>query len=137
MSRDVATVRVTVDGRKITVEPYDLSMVGRGRNAPIEWVMTNGGGTSASKGIFSALWRHLRRCLRRCLRREPTWVFPPNGIVIQGNDGQFTQLRPDEKGSKFTCVDQNTDGKTYKYDVNVTNGKDTLTLDPTIRNGTP
>jgi hypothetical protein len=98
-------VTVSVAGNVVSVDTDKLHMAGKGGNAPIEWEMTTAG-----------------------------WTFPSNGIVIEGNDGQFTELQPHDQGRKFKCVDKNDDGRTYKYDVNVTDGKVTLTLDPTIEN---
>ena len=99
-------VMVSVSGNVVSVDVSNLRMAGKGHNAPIEWEMATSG-----------------------------WSFPSNGIVIKGNDGQFTQLQTYDQGRKFKCNDKNDDGKTYKYDVNVTNGQTTLTLDPTIENG--
>ena len=60
------------------------------------------------------------------------WTFAENGILIHGNDGQFTG--PSNKGSIFSWEDANTNTQSYKYDVTVTDGTQTKVLDPTIDN---
>ncbi|HEY0856130.1 MAG TPA: hypothetical protein VGE16_03690 [Albitalea sp.] len=101
----MSRVEVSIVNGYVTVDRETLSMVGKGRNAPIQWNLTT-----------------------------PGWTFPSNGIEIEGNDGEFTQLRPTDEGTKFKCMDRNTGGKAYKYNINVTNGKTTLSLDPIIQN---
>jgi len=101
----MSKVEVSVVNGAIQVDRENLSMVGKGRNKPIHWNLTT-----------------------------PGWYFPVDGIVINNNEGEFTELSPGDEGRKFKCVDRNNDGKTYKYDINVTNGKIRLTLDPTIQN---
>jgi hypothetical protein len=101
----MSKVEVSVVNGKVIVDKEKLSMVGKGSNAPIQWQLNTSG-----------------------------WTFPSNGIVIHGNDGEFTDLATADGGRKFKCVDKNKDGKKYKYDINVTDGKGTLTLDPIIEN---
>jgi hypothetical protein len=62
----------------------------------------------------------------------PGWKFTPDGIVISGNTGQFHQ--PEHHGALFKLKDKNSDGRTYKYAINVTDGNRTLVLDPSIVN---
>lgn len=99
-------VNVSVVNNQISVDPATLSMVGRGPNAQIQWNITT-----------------------------PGWTFPSNGIVIDNNNGEFTQLRPIAGGSKFLAVDANSNSILYKYIINLTNGQDQLSLDPYIQNG--
>lgn len=101
----MSKVEVSIVNGNVTVDRETLSMVGKGRNAPIQWELVT-----------------------------PGWTFPDNGIEIEGNDGEFTQLRATDEGRKFKCMDRNSGGKAYKYNVNVSNGKTTLTLDPIIQN---
>jgi hypothetical protein len=102
----MSKVDVSVVNGAITVVPDILPMGGQGHNATIEWKL-----------------------------HTPGWTFPSDGIVIDGNDGQFKHLRPIDKGLKFQCTDANNDAKPYKYNVKVTDGKTTLELDPIIQNG--
>lgn len=99
-------VNVSVVNNQISVDPPTLPMSGRGPNVQIQWNLTT-----------------------------PGWTFPSNGIVIDNNDGQFTQLRPTAGGTKFLAVDANNNSTLYKYMVNLTNGQDQLSLDPYIQNG--
>ena len=101
----MSKVEVSVIDGKVTVDRENLSMVGKGRNARIHWKLTT-----------------------------PGWSFPADGIVIDDNEGEFTKLEPAEQGKKFWCVDRNSDGKAYKYTINVSDGKTRLTLDPVIQN---
>ena len=60
------------------------------------------------------------------------WDFTANGIVIEDNQGQFSE--PEKKNKFFKWKDKNDDKKKYKYTVNVTDGKETISLDPWIWN---
>ena len=102
----MAKVDVSVVQGVVKVEPDTLPMGGQGHNATIEWKLNT-----------------------------PGWTFPSDGIVIEGNDGQFKHLRPIDHGLKFQCTDTNNDSKSYKYTVKVTNGTSTLEKDPIIQNG--
>ena len=99
-------VNVTVSGGQVSVDTPTLNLRGKGHVITIHWVMGTDG-----------------------LR------FTDTGIVIPENTGQFTgnQLQPN--GQLYIWIDQNDDGRTYKYTVNVTNGTSTLSLDPIIVNG--
>jgi hypothetical protein len=102
----MSEVNVSVVNNNIVVDPPTLNMAGRGPNAQIQWNLTT-----------------------------PGWTFPSNGIVIDNNNGEFTQLRPIAGGSKFLGVDANNNATLYKYMINVTNGQEQLSLDPYIQNG--
>ena len=99
----MSQVLVSVVNNEVVVNLSRLSMLGKGIDALIQWDLVT-----------------------------PGWTFPDNGIVIDDNLGEFTRLHVVDEGRKFWCFDRNSDGKTYKYSVNVTNGQTTLTLDPTI-----
>lgn len=101
----MAKVEVSVVDGRVVVDKENLK-VGVQRDVHIQWMLKTSG-----------------------------WTFPANGIVIHGNDGEFIDLAPTDNGRKFTGVDRNTNAKSYKYDINVSNGTTTLALDPTIENG--
>jgi len=62
----------------------------------------------------------------------PQWEFTANGIEIPTNTGQFDQ--PERQGQNFKWKDKNSDGRTYKYTINVFDGTTGLTEDPFIVN---
>ena len=98
-------VAVTVTNNAITVDPDSLYM-GKANNQPIEWTI-----------------------------QTDNWTFPANGIVIKDPKDQFYdggKVTGNDK--KYKWNDKNTDGNTYPYTVNLTNGASTLSLDPTIIN---
>jgi hypothetical protein len=64
---------------------------------------------------------------------EP-WVFTDDGVVIKSPDDQFSGKAKEDGGKTFHWSDKNGNNKEYPYTVNLTNGAQTLTLDPTIVN---
>lgn len=99
-------VNVSIVNNQIVPEPATLNMAGAGSDAVIQWNLTTAG-----------------------------WTFPADGIVIDNNNGEFTQLRPIAGGAKFLGVDANNNSTLYKYTINVTNGQQRLSEDPYIQNG--
>ena len=97
-------VNVSVVNNQVVADPPTIS-AGGGQNVTIQWNLTT-----------------------------PGWTFPDDGIVIENNNGEFTQLRPIAGGTKFIAVDANNNGVRYKYDINVTNGQARLSVDPYIQN---
>lgn len=93
-----------VDG-KISVFPDPLPVVDR--NVVIEWqILTDG------------------------------WTFPTweNGIVLTVPHRDFSNGTSDGTGKVFTIRNVNSERRTHKYTVNVTNGDKTVSLDPEINN---
>lgn len=100
----MSQIEVTVEGGVVRVDVEHLKM-GKQKQATIKWKLKTAG----------------------C-------IFPSDGIVIEGNDGQFSNFQVSDAGTTFSCVDANTNNKEYKYDVKVKQGDATLILDPTITN---
>ncbi|HEX6706981.1 MAG TPA: hypothetical protein VF169_19640 [Albitalea sp.] len=101
-------IDVTVADGKVSVNIDKLKM-GKQKQAKIEWQLKTDG-----------------------------YTFPSDGIVIPGNDGQFSDFRVNGSGRTFSCVDANTNSKDYKYDVKVIDRNGTpYELDPTIQNEGP
>ena len=98
-----------VDGR-IQV-PADIDLKGQPKNIVLRWSMAEG---------------------------TTDWVFADNGIAIEAASEQFSDARRVANGRAFQWMDKNSDGRRYKYDVNLVaadgSGR-TLSLDPTITNG--
>jgi len=65
---------------------------------------------------------------------DDTWAFAANGIVIHDPSNDFQQAKPSGPGKKLAFGTKGKTGKTYKYDVNLTKGGVTCTLDPSIMN---
>ena len=63
---------------------------------------------------------------------SPPWEFAKNGIVINLGGGEFDPPSFDPK--KIKIKNRNTKAGTYKYDINLVNGKLTCNIDPTIVN---
>jgi hypothetical protein len=66
--------------------------------------------------------------------QTPGWTFPQNGISIADGDGEFHDPVMAEQGKRFIVWDNNSSPGQFKYTVNVTNGRQTLSLDPYIIN---
>jgi hypothetical protein len=99
-------ITVTVNNGQVSVSPDPVSIGrGEGRNVQLRWRI----GT-------------------------PGWSFPANGIVIKNNNGEFSNDAVADQGTGFFMDDHNDRIGSYPYTVNVTNGQQTLTLDPTIIN---
>lgn len=98
-------VEVTISNNAIAVNRDPIRM-GKLKNQVIEWTIKTAG-----------------------------WTFPDNGIVIDSDtDGQFSESGPIANGRKYKLHNKNSNGKRYKYTVNVTRGGSALSLDPMIMN---
>jgi len=65
------------------------------------------------------------------------WKFDDHGIDIVEITNQFRDAQRINHGKAYAWRDKNSDGKQYKYDVNLVSldGKVKLKLDPLINNG--
>lgn len=63
----------------------------------------------------------------------PGWQFAPDGIAFKQANTQFTDKNP--SAQVYTWKDANTDTATYPYTVNVVNGAQKCSKDPSIVNG--
>jgi hypothetical protein len=73
------------------------------------------------------------RPVMRWTLATPGWSFTDNGIDILKHGGEFDG-KAKESGTAFKWNNKNKLPGKYKYDVNVTDGKQACRLDPTIVN---
>jgi hypothetical protein len=76
-----------------------------GSNAALQWNITTGG-----------------------------WTFPSDGIDVANGAGEFYGGNVVQNGTRYVLTDRNSVRAQDKYTVKVTNGTQTLTLDPIIIN---
>jgi hypothetical protein len=100
-----APVTVTIQGNVVSVDQQHLQV--RGQNQQLQWNIQTAG-----------------------------WTFPQNGIAITPGNGtnQFRDPVIAQNGTRFILWDNNSSPGQFKYTVNVTNGQQTLSLDPYIVN---
>ncbi len=100
-----APVSVTIQNNQVAVDQVQLRV--QGRNQQLQWNI-----------------------------QTPGWTFPQNGIAITPGNGsdQFRDPVIAQQGTRFILLDNNSSTGQFKYTVNVTNGSQTLSLDPYIIN---
>jgi len=63
----------------------------------------------------------------------PGWTFTDNGIDIPNNGGEFDGKLKDS-GTTFKWKNKHSKPGSYKYDINVTDGRQVCKRDPTVVN---
>lgn len=101
-------VKIRIQNEQISVNKDPLPM-GRGKDKVLRWEIETSG-----------------------------WRFPDfeDGIVIEANtDHQFSNgHQGDNNDTHYLLRNKNSNTRTYKYTINVTNGTSTLSWDPAINN---
>jgi hypothetical protein len=99
-------VEVSVVNGVISVKPDSLPVTDH--NVVVEWEIVNSDG----------------------------WTFPKweDGIKLNRHHGDFSNGASDGSGKLYTMRDKNSEKRTHKYTVRVTNGGPPLSLDPDIKN---
>jgi uncharacterized protein (UPF0210 family) len=98
-------VGISIVNKRISVSPDPLPVVDH--NVVIEWqILTSG-------------WSF------------PTWE---DGIVLNTQHPDFSNGASDGTGKVYTIRNINSEKRLHKYTVHVTDGKETISLDPTIEN---